>query len=177
MHESMRAFIVSVAVAMSALCCNEPEVGCSDASTDGSEATAQPSAVTLPQSIPRKPSPPSPSLNELSRIELRDRSRVIVEEHCGSCHLPWFDTSHERALRVFDLSEVEWAAPMDEAQLRDVAFRLSEGLAPAVGNGAGGDGHGADGDLVPMNVPAADLALYRRYVDVELAYRYGGGPP
>ena len=84
---------------------------------------------------------------------------MVVEEHCGSCHLPWMDTSLDAALHVFDLSEEDWTARMDERQLRDLVHRLSEDRAPG----------GTDG--VALSVPGADQAHVEAYVEAELDRR------
>lgn len=90
---------------------------------------------------------------------LRDEARLILEEHCGSCHLPDYPTTIGAALAVFDLSQEEWAATMSEEQLHDASNRLGEDLAPG----------GPDG--TPLNVPEADRTLFEQYVASELARR------
>jgi len=96
------------------------------------------------------------SADEARRVDLRDRSRLVLEAHCGTCHLPWLDTSLDGALNVFDLSQPEWAARMDERQRLDVVFRLTQDRAP-----------GGDGDGTPMTVPETEQALVKAFLETE----------
>jgi hypothetical protein len=96
------------------------------------------------------------SVDEARRVDLRDRSRLVLEAHCGTCHLPWLDTSLDWALNVFDLSEEEWASRMDERQRLDVVNRLTRDRAP-----------GADGDGARMTVPEAEQALVKAFLETE----------
>ena len=91
---------------------------------------------------------------------LRDQARLVLETHCGSCHLPGLTTSLAGALAVYDLSTVEWAASMSERQMRDAEARLASGLAPG----------GQDG--TPIVVSSEEQAIVKAYFDGELARRH-----
>jgi hypothetical protein len=98
------------------------------------------------------------------RLALRDDARLILERHCGSCHIPDYPTALPRALAVFNLREPDWSARMTDAQLHSAEWRLGEPLAP----------DGADND-----VTQDERARLTRYVEAELARRSrgdGGGP-
>jgi hypothetical protein len=87
---------------------------------------------------------------------LRDESRLVLEQHCGQCHIRDYPTALPRALAVFDLREPEWSARMSDGQLRSAVWRLGEPLPP-------------DGN--PNEVSADERARFQRYVDAELARR------
>jgi hypothetical protein len=106
-------------------------------------------------------SPGSPAV-DAERNRLRDRARIVLEENCGSCHLPGLPTSRDAALAVYDLSELEWAARMSERQLKDAESRLASDLAPSAGDGT------------PMTVTDADRLEFKRYVELEVASRRSG---
>ena len=86
----------------------------------------------------------------------RDDARVVLETHCGECHIAGYPTAREGALRVFDLMKPDWAAMMSEAQLRNAVWRLSEPL----------DMHGNE-----RAVPAADQERMKKFVELEVKRR------
>jgi hypothetical protein len=61
------------------------------------------------------------------RLRLRDQARLILERHCGQCHIGEYPTALPRALAVYNLSNEEWAAKMTETQLRQLDTRIGEG--------------------------------------------------
>jgi hypothetical protein len=87
---------------------------------------------------------------------LTEEARVVLEAHCGQCHVGAYETALPRALAVFDLSEATWSTRMTDAQLRSARWRLSEPLGP-------------DGEKI--DVSAHDVDVFRRFVDGELARR------
>lgn len=88
--------------------------------------------------------------------DLREDSRLILERHCGLCHIHDYPTARPGALAVFDLREPDWSARMSNAQLRNAHWRLGEPLPP-------------DGSL--NDVSDEERALFMRFVDAELARR------
>jgi hypothetical protein len=99
----------------------------------------------------------APSLRE----RVRDEARLVLEDHCGQCHISAYPTAVPRALLVFDLSETEWSARMSDAQLDGARIRLAEPLAP-------------DGQA--NQVTDEERARFSRYVDAELARRATSAP-
>jgi hypothetical protein len=87
---------------------------------------------------------------------LRDDARLVLEQHCGRCHIRDYPTALPRALAVFDLREPDWSARMSNAQLDSAIWRLGEPLAP-------------DGDT--NGVTPEERARFQRYVDAERARR------
>src|SRR5262245_56088696 len=90
------------------------------------------------------------------RDALRDQSRLILERHCGRCHIREYPTAVPRALAVFDLREPEWSRRMSDAQLTSAVWRLGEPLPP---------------DGVPNEVSDEERAQFKRFVEVEMAER------
>ena len=91
-----------------------------------------------------------------SLTQLRDQARLLLESHCGECHIQGYPTARAGALRVFDLMEADWSAPMTEAQLRNALWRLGELL---------------DEHANPRNVSESDRAIFKRFVDAEVERR------
>ncbi len=60
----------------------------------------------------------------------RDDARVVLERHCGRCHLPNEPTAIPGALAIFDLSEEEWAGRLEPEALAGIYERLrpSDGM-------------------------------------------------
>ena len=90
------------------------------------------------------------------REGLRDDARLILEEHCGICHVHDSPSAVAGALRVFDLREPEWSARMSDVQLRSAAWRLGEPLPP---------------EGAPSTVSPEERARFERYVDAEIVRR------
>jgi hypothetical protein len=88
------------------------------------------------------------------REVLRDDARLVLEKHCGQCHIGAYPTAVPRALAVFDLSETQWSNKMSPAQLRSAVARLSAPLSPT----------GAQNEVAPK-----ERDDVRRFVDLELA--------
>lgn len=108
------------------------------------------------QGVPTDDRARSVTAVEASSEKVRDEARLLLEEHCGECHIAGFPTAQPGALRVFDLMEVDWPARMTEAQLRNAAWRLGEPI---------------DEHARPRAVPADARATFARFVDAELARR------
>jgi hypothetical protein len=90
------------------------------------------------------------------RETLREDGRLILERHCGLCHIREYPTARPGALSVFDLREPDWSARMSDAQLRSAHWRLSEPLPP-------------DGN--PNDVSNEERERFKRFVDAELERR------
>jgi hypothetical protein len=90
------------------------------------------------------------------REGLRDDARLILEQHCGVCHVRDSPGAVPGALAVYDLREPEWSARMSDAQLRSATWRLGEPLPP----------DGATGTVTPE-----ERARFERYVDAEIVRR------
>lgn len=91
-----------------------------------------------------------------TRESLRDQARLILESHCGQCHIGAYSTSVPRALAVYNLSELEWSARMTDLQLKDALDRLSQ---PPPDDGR------------PKEISANQRERFARFVDVELKRR------
>jgi hypothetical protein len=70
----------------------------------------------------------TPALSD--RDALREECRLILERHCGLCHIREYSTAQPGALAVFDLREQEWSARMSNEQLRNAHWRLGEPIPP-----------------------------------------------
>jgi hypothetical protein len=141
--------VVASALALAGGCRGSP-LGVAPTSTASS---ASPSAAA-----------PSPSAPEPAAADaLRDEARIVLERHCGQCHVRDYPTALPRALAVFDLREPDWSACMSDAQFRSALWRLGEPLPP--------DGR-------PSDVGPDERARFQSYVDAELARRAraGSGP-
>jgi mono/diheme cytochrome c family protein len=97
----------------------------------------------------------------LDRMELRESARETLSKNCGECHTRDLPTALPRALRVFDLTEADWARRMSADQLREAARRLSEPFAPTRG----------EGEVRPIQVSAEERARFDLYVAAELEGR------
>ncbi|MCB9547666.1 MAG: hypothetical protein H6706_17705 [Myxococcales bacterium] len=101
-----------------------------------------------------------------TRELLRDDARLVLERHCGECHIGTLPTALPAALAVYDLARLEWAATLTDAQLTGLAGRLAEGSAffdPFDARNAG---------QRPPPAPTADeQAVVRTYVAAERAAR------
>ena len=95
---------------------------------------------------------PSPTVDD----DGRDRARLVLEEHCGECHIGGSDTAITAALRVFDLTEPDFTARMSDAQLANALWRLGEPL---------------DEHARPRVVTTADRALVASFIALERARR------
>jgi hypothetical protein len=65
--------------------------------------------------------------SEAKRVALRDDARLVLERHCGSCHIPESPSALPRALRVYNLRDEEWARQMSNDQLGQLGWRIREG--------------------------------------------------
>ncbi len=96
---------------------------------------------------------------------LREASRELLDRNCGECHTSTLPTALPRALRVYDLVELDWSRRMSDAQLRSADSRLHEPIAPTLG----------EGEARPVRASAEELARFRRYVELEVQRRSGVG--
>ena len=55
----------------------------------------------------------------------REPARAILEEKCGKCHRADSPDADARALKVFTLNEIDFAAHMNDQQLRDLLGRFT----------------------------------------------------
>lgn len=92
------------------------------ASCDGIESSPLPFAPSAPSL-----GPDDDRAADLARETLRDEARLVLERHCGQCHIPHLPTAVPAALAVYDLNELEWAGTMNDEQLEDLARRIGEG--------------------------------------------------
>jgi hypothetical protein len=90
------------------------------------------------------------------REALRDDARLILEQHCGVCHVRDSPGAVAGALAVYDLRELEWSARMSDVQLRSATWRLGEPLPP----------EGSANTVTPE-----ERARFERYVDAEIVRR------
>jgi hypothetical protein len=69
--------------------------------------------------------PPPPSENPY-----REPARAILERRCGDCHRADAPRRQARALAVFTLNDVDFAARMSDTQLGDALGRFTGEIAP-----------------------------------------------
>ena len=93
--------------------------------------------------------------------DTREEARAILVKYCGECHVGSRPTAKAKALRVFDLDEMDFAARMSQRQLRNAAWRLGEPL---------------DGRARPLKVSAEERAAFQKFVDAQ-AERRGRSEP
>ena len=108
------------------------------------------------------PSSPLPAAGTIDTW--RESARETLDANCAECHTQGLATALPRALRVFDLTERDWARHMSEAQLREADRRLSEPFAPTRG----------EGDVRPIQVSNEAKAQFARFIDAEVALRQRG---
>lgn len=79
--------------------------------------------------------PPTTQVERMASAEPgdapRDLARMVLEEACGECHIS-ATGGLPGALRVFDLSESDWAASLTPAQAADIDRRLGEPSLPSM---------------------------------------------
>lgn len=95
---------------------------------------------------------------------LREASREVLDRNCGECHTSTLPTALPRALRVYDLAQLDWSRRMTDTQLRDAEGRLKEKIGATLG----------DGEVRPIVVSSDELAMFHRYVELEVQRRAGG---
>jgi hypothetical protein len=103
--------------------------------------------------------PVRPSLAP-SRTILQNEARLVLENHCGACHIGAYPTARKGALRVFDLTELDWSARMTDAQLHDALSRIQTP-------------RGDDG----TPVTDTERATFAMFIDDELRRRAGASAP
>jgi hypothetical protein len=91
--------------------------------------------------------------------QLREQARLVLEAHCGECHLQGYDSTRPGALAIFDLDEPDWSSRMSERQLRSVVVRIKNDL---------------DMNEQPRLIPAADQAVVERYVEAAIERSHPG---
>jgi hypothetical protein len=98
----------------------------------------------------------------VDRIDvLREAAREVLDRNCGECHTSTLPTAIPRALRVYDLAQLDWSRRMSDAQLRDAEGRLREKIGATLG----------DGEVRPIVVSDEELAMFHRYVELEVQRR------
>jgi hypothetical protein len=94
---------------------------------------------------------------------LREASREVLDRNCGECHTSTLPTALPRALRVYDLAQLDWSRRMTDTQLRDAEGRLRDKVGATLG----------DGEVRPIVVSSEELAMFHRYVELEAQRRAG----
>lgn len=92
---------------------------------------------------------------------LREAAREVLDRNCGECHTSTLPTALPRALRVYDLAQVDWSRRMSDAQLRDAEGRLRDKVGATLG----------DGEVRPIVISDEELAMFHRYVELEVQRR------
>ncbi len=92
---------------------------------------------------------------------LREAAREGLDRNCGECHTSTLATALPRALRVYDLAQLDWSRRMSDAQLRDAEGRLRDKVGATLG----------DGEVRPIVMSEEDLAMFHRYVELEVQRR------
>lgn len=93
--------------------------------------------------------------------ELRESSRALLLRECGECHNGELDSALPRALRIYDLSELEWARHMTPEQLHDAEHRLEQDAGPVIGQA----------EIRPMSVTPQERQTFHEYVELVIANR------
>ncbi len=104
---------------------------------------------------------------EPARIALRDGARLVLERHCGSCHVPDSPTAFPGALAVYDLREEEWAHKMSQRQLEQLGWRIRDGALFDEFDVAN------KGKAPPPTPSDQEQQIVRDYVGAEIAARTG----
>ncbi len=92
---------------------------------------------------------------------LREAAREALDRNCGECHTSTLPTALSRALRVYDLAQLDWSRRMSDAQLRDAEGRLRDKVGATLG----------DGEVRPIVMSDEELAMFHRYVELETQRR------
>jgi len=92
---------------------------------------------------------------------LREAAREVLDRNCGECHTSTLPTALPRALRVYDLAQLDWSRRMSDAQLRDAEGRLRDKVGATLG----------DGEVRPIVMSEEELARFHRYVELEVQRR------
>lgn len=92
---------------------------------------------------------------------LREAAREALDRNCGECHTSTLPTAIPRALRVYDLAQLDWSRRMSDAQLHDAEGRLREKVGATLG----------DGEIRPIVMSDEELAMFHRYVELETQRR------
>src|SRR5262245_51764877 len=95
---------------------------------------------------------PAPAPAEL----LVENARIVLEKHCGRCHISTYETALPRALAIFDLLDNHWNAQLTPQQLASAKARID-----AVET--------IDGE--PSEVTSEERALIAKFVAAELELR------
>jgi len=101
-----------------------------------------------------------------SRVTLRDQARLVLERHCGDCHIPSSPRALPAALAVYDLTHLEWASTMRGEQLEALKWRIQDGAFFDPFDVAN------EGKEPPPQPSEAEQSIVRRYVDAEQAARH-----
>jgi hypothetical protein len=94
---------------------------------------------------------------------LREAAREVLDRNCGECHTSTLPTALPRALRVYDLAQLDWSRRMSDVQLRDAEGRLRDKVGATLG----------DGEVRPIVMSDEELAMFHRYVELEVQRRAG----
>lgn len=94
---------------------------------------------------------------------LREAAREVLDRNCGECHTSTLPTAIPRALRVYDLAQLDWSRRMSDGQLRDAEGRLREKIGATLG----------DEEVRPIVISDEELAMFHRYVELEVQRRAG----
>ncbi len=114
----------------------------------------------------RSSPPPPEDAGADPYVAFRESARETLEANCAECHTKGRSTALPRALRVYDLTETDWAARMSEDQLREAARRLDQPNAPTRG----------EGDARKIDVTPEAKARFAKFVEAELRRRRDGLP-
>jgi len=98
---------------------------------------------------------------ETEYLRLRAAGRVLLDKSCGECHDGGRKTALPKALHVFDTRDADWAARMDERQLRSAAGRLADKVVPTQGHE----------EAKALAVTVNEKAEFDAYVTTELGRR------
>lgn len=113
-------------------------------------------------SVQQQPDGGAPAAMPIDDLSvLREAGREVLDRNCGECHTSTLPTAIPRALRVYDLAQLDWSHRMSDGQLHDAEGRLREKVGATLG----------DGEIRPIVVSDEELAMFHRYVELEVQRR------
>jgi hypothetical protein len=113
-------------------------------------------------SVRQQPEGGAPTATPLDDLSvLREAARESLDRNCGECHTSTLPTAIPRALRVYDLAQLDWSHRMSDGQLHDAEGRLREKVGATLG----------DGEIRPIVMSDEELAMFHRYVELEVQRR------
>jgi hypothetical protein len=83
-----------------------------------SPATPTEALSTSPQTTRAQASAPPTTTPPADLVALRDWTRDLAREHCGTCHIASLPTAKPAALAIYNLDAADWSATLSPQRLR-----------------------------------------------------------